>query len=83
MALSYHQTIGLFAEQISKIGWRFLVDEINHEQACCLLKKTTRKIFKDLGDENKRDALHYYDAENINGLVEVVVQEMDNRLYSI
>lgn len=83
MALSYHQAVGVFTEQINKIGYRVVVDEINHEQACRLLKEATRKNFKKLNEENKLDTLHYYDAESIEDLVEAVMREMLERLYSI
>lgn len=83
MALSYHQATMLFAEQISAIGWRVVIDEISHQKACRLLKEATTKIFKGLDDENQMDVLHYYDAERVEELVESVIQAMNERLYSI
>ena len=83
MALSYHQAVGLFSEAVSKIGYRVVVDEITEKQACRLLREAAAKIFEKLTNENKLDVLFHYDAETLDQLVSGVIEEMNERLYSI
>lgn len=82
MANSYFETIGLFEEQVSCLGWRVVTREIDINEASDRLSDEVANILEGLEEEERKDAFHYFEARCLNTLYCSVLNRMLDRINS-
>tara|TARA_B100000085_G_scaffold125047_1_gene113727 strand:- start:1091 stop:1342 length:252 start_codon:yes stop_codon:yes gene_type:complete len=82
MEKSYFEVVDLFNEAIDTFGWAAVTGQLDINQAADSLGKAVVNTFRQLEEEERKDALHYFGAQCLETLYCSVLNRMLDRINS-